>query len=73
MYNRGEITELEKQKMHPKFAQIARTHGLPKIHKSYDTRPSFRPIVDRTNTPYYEIGKYLPSLLNLLTHNDYSQ
>ena len=41
LYNRGETTELEKKEMHPKFVQIARAHGLPKIHKSYDTLPSF--------------------------------
>ena len=70
--NRGEVTELEKKEMRPKFAQIARVHGLPKIHRSYDTLPSFRPIVDTTNTLHYGIGKYLPSLLNPLTHNDYS-
>ena len=70
--NRGEITELEKKEMCPKFAQIVRTHGLPKIHKSSDMLPSFRPIVDTTNTPHYGIGKYLSSLLNPLTYNDYS-
>ena len=72
MYNRGEITELEKKEMRPKFVQIARAHGLPKTHKSYDTLPSFQPIVDTTNSPYYGIGKYLSSLLNLSTHSDYS-
>ena len=45
---------------------------MPKIHKSYDMLPSFRPKVDKTNTPHYGIGKYLSSLLNPLTHNDYS-
>ena len=33
LYNRGETTELEKKVMRPKFAQIARALGLPKIHK----------------------------------------
>ena len=58
--------------MRPKFAQIAKAHGLPKIHKSCSMLPSFRLIVDTTTTPYYGIGKYLLSLLNPLTHNDYS-
>ena len=39
--NRDEITGLEKKEMHPKFPQIAGAHGLPKIHKSYGTLPSF--------------------------------
>ena len=33
LYNRSEITELEKKEMRLKFAQIAGAHGLPKIHK----------------------------------------
>ena len=41
LYNRGEITELEKKEMCPEFVQIPRAHGLPKIHKSYDMLPSF--------------------------------
>ena len=32
----------------------------------------FRPIVDTTSTPHYGIGKYLSSLLNPLTINNYS-
>ena len=64
LYNRGEIKKLEKK------TQIARAHGLPKIHKSYDMLPGFGPVVDTTNSPYYGIGKYLSSLLNPLTHND---
>ena len=55
--NRGKITELENKEMCPEFAQIARAHGLPKIYKSYETFPSFQPIVDTTNTPHYGIGK----------------
>ena len=58
--------------MRPKFAQIARTHGLPKIHKSYDTLPSFQTIVDKTNTLHYGIGKCLSCPLNPSIHNDYS-
>ena len=42
LYNRVEITELEKKEMRPKFAQIARAHCLTKIHNSYDTLPSSR-------------------------------
>ena len=72
MYNRSEITKLERKEMRLKFAQIARTHGLDKIHKSYDMSPSFRSIIDTTNTPYYQVGKYLSSLLIPLTRNDYS-
>ena len=58
--------------MRPKFAQVGRAHGLPKIHKHYDNIPPFRPIIDTTNTPHYGVGKFLTNLLNPLTQNDYS-
>ena len=47
-------------------------HELPKTHKAYANLPSFRPIIDTTSTPYYNIGKFLSSLLQPLTHNDYN-
>ena len=65
--NRGKITESEMKAMRPKFAHIARAHGLPKTHKQYDHLPKFRPITDTTNTPYYGISKFLSNLLNPLT------
>ena len=71
LYKRGEITEDEKKLMRPKSGQIGRAHGLPKIHKQFNNIPSFRPIVDTTNTPHYNVGKYLANLLNSLTQNDF--
>ena len=68
---RGEITEFEKKAMQPKFAQIARAHGLPKIHKPFEHIPKFRPTIDTTNTPYYGISKFLSNLRNPLTENQY--
>ena len=41
LYKRGEITEDEKKLMKPKFGQIGRAHGLPKIHKQFNNIPSF--------------------------------
>ena len=58
--------------MRPKAPQVGRAHGLPKIHKSYNTLPSFRPIIDTTNTPHYGVGKFLTRLLSPLTQNEYS-
>ena len=66
---RGEITESEKKAMRPKFAQIARAHGLPKTHKPFEHLPKFRPIIDARNTPYHGISKFLSKLLNPLTEN----
>ena len=72
LHKRNEITLEDKNLMQPKFAQIGRAHGLPKIHKDYQDIPSFRPIVDTTSTPYYDIAKFLSSLLNPLAINNYS-
>ena len=58
--------------MHPRFAQIGRAHGLPKTHKKFEDLPPFRPIVDTTNTPYYDIAKFGANLLNPLTLNDFT-
>ena len=53
--------------MRPKFGQVGRAHGLPKIPKQFNNVPSFRPIIDTTNAPHYNVGKYLANLLNSLT------
>ena len=58
--------------MRPKFAQPARAHGLPKVHKVFDTLPPFRPIVDTTNTVYSFVGKFLSKLLQPLTVNSFT-
>ena len=69
LFKRGEIMEKEKKEMRPKASQVGRAHGLPKIHKSYNTLPSFRPIIDTRNTPHYGVGKFLTRLLSPLTQN----
>ena len=48
------------------------THGTPKIHKTYELLPKFRPIIDTTGSPYHGVGKFLSSLLNPLTQNDFT-
>ena len=58
--------------MRPKASQVERAQGLPEIHKSYNTLPSFRPIIDTTNTPHYGVGKFLTRLLSPLTQNESS-
>ena len=59
LFCKGEIFEEEKKGMRPMAAQLGRAHGLPKIHKEYDTIPEFHPIIDTTGTPYYEVGNFL--------------
>ena len=68
----GELTNDMYYKIRPKFAKLARAHGLSKIHKLSQNIPSFCPIIDTTGTTHYSVGKYLSELLNPLTHNDYS-
>ena len=72
MFKRNEISEEEKKQLRPMAVQLGRAHGLPKTHKAYANLPSFRPIIDTTSTPYYNIGKFLSSLLQPLAHSDYN-
>ena len=72
LQKRSEITLEDKNLMRPNFAQIGRAHGLPKIRKDCQDIPPFRPIADTTSTFHYGIGKYLSSLPNPLTINNYS-
>ena len=72
LHKRNEITLEDKNLIRPKFAHIGRVHGLPKIHKDYQDMPTFHPIVNTTSTPYYGIAKYLSSLRNPFTINNYS-
>ena len=36
LFNRGEISNDEKKRMRPKFAQTDSGHGLPKTHKKFE-------------------------------------
>jgi hypothetical protein len=72
LHKRNDITDVQLDALRPMTAHFGRAHGLPKIHKKFDTLPKFRPIVDTTNTPHYNVGKFLSSLLNPLTLNDHS-
>ena len=69
---RGKITESGKAAMRPKFVEIARAIDLPKTHKTFEHLPKFKPNIDTTNTPYYNISKFLSNLLNPLTENQFA-
>ena len=70
--NRGEISEWDHEHLRLTFAHFGRAHGLPKTHKTFQSIPKFRPIIDTTNTPHYNVGKFLAGLLNPLTLSQYS-
>ena len=71
MIKRNEISKEEKKQLRPMVTQLGRAHGPPKL-KAYANLPSFRPIIDTTSSPYHNIGKFLSSLQQPLTHNDYN-
>ena len=72
LYNRNEISEKVYQEIRPKNAKIARAHGLPKVHMSFERVSSFRPIIDTIISKRYNVGNYITKLLIPLTQNKYS-
>ena len=68
---RGEITEADYKMMYPKNAKIGRAHGSAKVHKEFERIPPLRPIVDTIGSTHYGVGKFITSLLNPLTQNEY--
>ena len=70
IYNRNEITKDQYDNIRPVSTKPARAHGLPKIHKTFDSLPSFRPIIDTTGTAYQPVAKYQTKLLNPITSNE---
>ena len=58
--------------MRPQAASSGRAHGAPKTHKDFTDLPVFRPIINTTTTPHYNVGKFLSSLLNPLTLNQFN-
>ena len=72
LLNRNEINESEYQNMRPVSTKPARAHRLPKVHKSFDNLPPFRPIIDTTGAAYKPVAKYRTNLLNPLTTNEFT-
>ena len=55
--NRNELNDEVFKKIRPQNAKLARVHGLPKVHKTFNSIPPFRPIIDTTGTTHYSVGK----------------
>ena len=72
IYNRNEITKDQYDDIRPISTKPARAHGLPKIHKTFDSLPSFRPIIDTTGTAHQPLAKSLTKLLNPVTTNEFT-
>ena len=69
---RGEITEAEYKIMYPQNAKIGRAHGSAKVHKEFERIPPLRPIIDTIGSTHYGVGKFITTLLNPLTANEYN-
>ena len=70
MLKRNQIFEEQSKQLWPMAVQPGGAHGRPKACKTYANLPSFWPIIDTTRTPYFNIGNFLSSLLQLLQFND---
>ena len=57
--------------MRHRTANFGQVHGLPETNKAFTGLPAFRPIVDTTSTPHYNVGKFHSSHLNPVTLNHY--
>ena len=57
----------------PQNAKLARAHGVPKVHKTFNSTPPFCPIIDTTVTTHYSVRKYLSELFNSLTKNKHTR
>ena len=59
LFKRGEISDSKLKFMRPKATHFGQAHELPKTHKPFTNIPKFRPIIDTTGTPHYNVGKFL--------------
>ena len=70
--NRIELNDEVFKMIRPQNAKLARAHGVPKIHKTFNSIPPFCPIIDTTGTTHYSVGKYISELFNSLTQNKHT-
>ncbi|XP_057308273.1 uncharacterized protein LOC130646150 [Hydractinia symbiolongicarpus] len=57
--------------IYPSGSQPARIYGLPKMHKSFENLPKFRPIISSIGTCNYQLAKFLGGLLSDVIPKDY--
>ena len=70
--NRNELNDEFFKKIRPQNAKLARAHRVPKVHKTCNSIPPFRCVIDRIRTTRYSVGKYLSGPLNPLTQSMYT-
>ena len=56
---RKETSEETYKRIRGQNGKLPRAHGLPNIDEKFVNLPKLQPIVDRTGTVHYRVGKYL--------------
>ena len=71
---RGSIDNHIYSSVFPRGSQPARFYGLPKLHKHRENynAPPIRPILSSSNSYNFNLSKYLCTLLNPVTPNNYT-
>ena len=73
LLDNDKISKDEYDKSCPKGSRPRILYGNPKIHKPVvDNLPKFRPITSAINTPAYNLGTFLITILEPLTHNEFT-
>ena len=70
--NRNELNDEVFLKIRPQNAKLARAHGVPKVHKTFNSILLSRLIIATTGTTHYSVAKYLSEFLSPLTQNMYT-
>ena len=65
--NRNELNDEVFNKLRQQNAKLARAHTVTKVHKTFDSIPTFCPIINITGATHCSVGKYLSEPLNPLT------
>ena len=55
----GKISVNEFNCLQPKSVHFGHPHRLPETHKTFQFIPKSHWIIDMTNTPHYNVGKFL--------------
>ena len=71
IHKRGEVDDEVFKNIYPKNAKIACAYGTAKIHKEFEKKPSFHPIIDAIGSTHYAVGKYISKLINPLILNQH--
>ena len=68
--NRNKLEDEVFKQIRSQNAELPRAHGVPKLRRTFNCIPHFRPILDTTGRTHNSVGKYI-SELNSLTQNIY--